>query len=162
MRMTATGQIDLLSDEQMLGPFFKEFADLGHWFNSAHQKCVRCGCYTIDLYEDGWYGEVRRCRADSQTEPIRATTNLQQQEGLMPQKQSSDELSSLAAKVLGGYQPTRDEIEALAGSVWSQDETKGSRNGKPEQPAPEDPDHLTPDERDPAAAPPEDDSSAAG
>ena len=38
-------------------------------------------------------------------------------------RQSSDRLSSLAARVLGGYEPTREEIEALAASVLSQDET---------------------------------------
>lgn len=36
-------------------------------------------------------------------------------------------MSKLAAKVLKGYHPTRDEICALAGSVLSQDETKGEK-----------------------------------
>lgn len=40
-------------------------------------------------------------------------------------KQSSSKLSTLAAKVLKGYLPSRDEIEALAASVLSQDERKG-------------------------------------
>lgn len=41
---------------------------------------------------------------------------------------SSDELAALAARVLNGYNPTREEIESLAGSVLSQsepDEDKG-------------------------------------
>lgn len=38
-------------------------------------------------------------------------------------KQSSPRLSTLAARVLAGYEPTRSEIESLAGSVLSQDET---------------------------------------
>lgn len=50
-----------LSEEAMLGPFFKEYADLGHWFDAAHGKCIRCGTPTIDLYEDGVYGPLRRC-----------------------------------------------------------------------------------------------------
>lgn len=51
----------------------------------------------------------------------------------MAKKQSSDRLSSLAARVLrkmsadGRYRPTRDEIRQLAGSVLSQDEKKGKR-----------------------------------
>jgi hypothetical protein len=54
---------DRLSEEMMLGYWFKEFADLGHWFNAAHTKCVNCGTPTIDLYEDGSYGPVRKCSA---------------------------------------------------------------------------------------------------
>ena len=45
----------------------------------------------------------------------------------MTGKQSSAAMSSLAGRVLGGYETTRDEIEALAASVLSQDETKGQR-----------------------------------
>lgn len=45
-------------------------------------------------------------------------------------KQSSAKLSSLAGKVLNGYQPTRDEIEAMAASVLSQDERRGQRKAK--------------------------------
>ena len=40
-------------------------------------------------------------------------------------RQSSATLSSLAARVLSGYQPTLPEIRSLAASVLSQDETKG-------------------------------------
>lgn len=54
---------DKLSEQQMLGPFLKEYADLGHWFNAAGTKCINCGAAAIDLFEDGWYGEVRRCEA---------------------------------------------------------------------------------------------------
>lgn len=50
-----------LSEELMLGPFFKEYADLGHWFNAAHDRCIHCGTPTIDLYEDGVYGPIRSC-----------------------------------------------------------------------------------------------------
>jgi len=50
-----------LSEKQMLGPFFKEYADLGHWFDAAHRKCINCGTPAIDLYEDGHYGPVRSC-----------------------------------------------------------------------------------------------------
>ena len=50
-----------LADEIMLGPWFKSYADLGHWFDTAHGKCIHCGTPTIDLYEDGIYGKVRRC-----------------------------------------------------------------------------------------------------
>ena len=42
-------------------------------------------------------------------------------------KQSSDSTSTLAAKVLKGYKPTQKETKSLAGSVLSQDETKGKR-----------------------------------
>lgn len=56
-----TKDSERLTEEQMLGPFFKEFADLGHWFDKAHGKCIRCGTPTIDLYEDGQYGPVRAC-----------------------------------------------------------------------------------------------------
>lgn len=52
---------DKLSKKQMLGPFFKEYADLGHWFDKAHGKCINCGVPTIDLYEDGHYGPIRSC-----------------------------------------------------------------------------------------------------
>lgn len=49
----------------------------------------------------------------------------------MPQpparKETSPHLASLASRILGqGYEPTRDEINSLAGSVLSQDETRGS------------------------------------
>lgn len=40
-------------------------------------------------------------------------------------KQSSGSMSTLAARVLNGYQPNQNEIKALAASVLSQDETKG-------------------------------------
>ena len=43
-------------------------------------------------------------------------------------KQSSDEMSSLAARVLAGYAPTKDEIESMAACILTQDETKGKRN----------------------------------
>lgn len=55
-----------LSAELMLGPFLKEYADLGHWFDSAHGKCIRCEVPTIDLYEDGWYGPVRCCASGTE------------------------------------------------------------------------------------------------
>jgi hypothetical protein len=42
----------------------------------------------------------------------------------MAKKQSSPALSSLASRVLNGYEPTRAEIESLAASVLSQDEVK--------------------------------------
>lgn len=46
----------------------------------------------------------------------------------MPRKQSSDRLSSLASKVLSGKKkPSQKDIKRLAGSVLSQDETKGKR-----------------------------------
>lgn len=38
-------------------------------------------------------------------------------------KQSSPELSSLAARVLAGYVPTPEEVRSLAACVLSQDET---------------------------------------
>ena len=40
-------------------------------------------------------------------------------------KQSSPALSSLAARVMAGYEPSRAEIVSLAASVLSQDETPG-------------------------------------
>ena len=43
----------------------------------------------------------------------------------MPTKQSSSKASTIAAKVLAGTKPTNKQILALAGSVLSQDETKG-------------------------------------
>ena len=45
-------------------------------------------------------------------------------------KQSSDKLSTLASKVLKGKKPTQKEAKSLAGSVLSQDETKGKRKRK--------------------------------
>lgn len=42
-------------------------------------------------------------------------------------KQTSPEMSSLAARVLGGYEPSRAEIKSLAASVLSQDTTPGQR-----------------------------------
>ena len=42
-------------------------------------------------------------------------------------KQSSDELASLASRALRGEKLTQAEIQTLAGSVLSQDETKGKR-----------------------------------
>lgn len=47
-----------------------------------------------------------------------------------PNKESSDDLSSLAAKILKGKVATRKEIEMLAGSVLGQDVTKGKRKDK--------------------------------
>jgi hypothetical protein len=52
---------DALAEDDMLGYWFKEFAELGHWFDRAHGKCIHCGTPTIDLYEDGSYGSVRAC-----------------------------------------------------------------------------------------------------
>lgn len=47
---------------------------------------------------------------------------------LMPKKQSSSKLSTLASKVLSGEKkPTLSESKKLAASVLSQDETKGQR-----------------------------------
>jgi len=43
-------------------------------------------------------------------------------------KQSSDKTSTLAAKVLKGQKPTPKQAKSLAGSVLSQDETKGKRS----------------------------------
>ena len=49
----------------------------------------------------------------------------------MSKKQTSDEISSLAAKILQGKKkPTKAEIKRLAASVLSQDETRGSRQKK--------------------------------
>jgi hypothetical protein len=42
-------------------------------------------------------------------------------------KQTSSAISSLAARVLKGYKPRRDEIEAMAASLLTQDETKGQK-----------------------------------
>ncbi|MBI3419843.1 MAG: hypothetical protein HY053_06915 [Proteobacteria bacterium] len=48
----------------------------------------------------------------------------------MPKKQSSSKLSTIAAKVLAGKKPTLPEVKKLAGSVLSQDETKGQGKKK--------------------------------
>lgn len=45
-------------------------------------------------------------------------------------KETSDEMSKLAAKVLGGKKPTLAEAKSLAGCVLGQDETKGLRKKK--------------------------------
>ena len=45
----------------------------------------------------------------------------------IPKKQSGNKASSIAGKVLAGKKPTGTEIKTLAGSVLSQDETKGKR-----------------------------------
>lgn len=57
---------DRLGEAIMLGTWFKEYADLGHWFDKAHGKCVNCGTPAINLYEDGAYGDIRRCSAPQQ------------------------------------------------------------------------------------------------
>jgi hypothetical protein len=47
----------------------------------------------------------------------------------MADKQSSEKLSSLAAKVLSGrHTPTPEEVRSLAASVLAQDETKGQKD----------------------------------
>lgn len=43
----------------------------------------------------------------------------------MATKQSTPKVSTIAAKVLAGKQPTKREALALAGSVLSQDEKRG-------------------------------------
>ncbi|MGM0563644.1 MAG: hypothetical protein ACQES2_04865 [Pseudomonadota bacterium] len=49
----------------------------------------------------------------------------------MPKKQSTDGVSTLASKVLSGQKkPTASDAKKLAGSVLSQDETKGPRKKK--------------------------------
>jgi hypothetical protein len=47
-----------------------------------------------------------------------------------PKKQTGDRASQIAARVLNGGTPTRDEIETLAASVLSQDEQKSRRSGE--------------------------------
>ena len=51
----------------------------------------------------------------------------------MSKKQSSAKLSTLAARILNGYQPTQEEVKSLAASVLSQDEAKGQvkQRGEP-------------------------------
>ena len=44
-----------------------------------------------------------------------------------PKKESGNKASSIAGKVLAGKKPTPKEVKTLAGSVLSQDETKGKR-----------------------------------
>lgn len=49
----------------------------------------------------------------------------------MPKKQSSDKVSTLAAKILSGSKtPTKQDAKTLAASVLSQDEKKGRRPPK--------------------------------
>ena len=48
-----------------------------------------------------------------------------------PNKETSDELSKLAAEILSGSRvATQEDAKKLAGSVLSQDETKGRRRNK--------------------------------
>jgi hypothetical protein len=47
-----------------------------------------------------------------------------------PKKQTGDRVSQIAARVLNGGTPTREEIETLAASVLGQDETRGRRVGE--------------------------------
>ena len=47
-----------------------------------------------------------------------------------PKKQSSSELSTLAAQVLRGKKPTQEESIRLAASVLGQDESKGQNPKK--------------------------------
>ena len=49
---------------------------------------------------------------------------------IMPRKQSSPKVSTLASKVLSGKKPTVREAKTLAASVLSQDETKGQSKKK--------------------------------
>lgn len=53
----------------------------------------------------------------------------------MARKQSSAQLSSLAARVLNGAEPTPSQITQLAASVLSQDEEPAMK--KPSKPEPE-------------------------
>lgn len=171
---------DLLSEELMLNSFFKPYADLGHWFNAAHDRCARCGRPTIDLYEDGIYGDVRRCPADSQTEPTRATVELHHQEGIMARKETSQEISTLASRlwredplsdavvddiiskvrsaITNGTvedareairAPLRDyvnDVQSVAASAVSQDETSGGRSGRPTEPIEDPAADITPED----------------
>jgi hypothetical protein len=57
-----------LDEATMLGSWFKDFADKGHWFDNASGKCVNCGVPTISLYEDEAYGDIRTC-APQQEKP---------------------------------------------------------------------------------------------
>lgn len=41
--------------------------------------------------------------------------------------QTGDRMSSIAGKTLGGYKPTRGEIESMAASLMRQDQVKGKR-----------------------------------
>ncbi len=55
----------------------------------------------------------------------------------MAKKETSPEISSLAGRVMGGYDPTIGEVRSMAGSLLSQDETPGqggaaSEGGKKE------------------------------
>ncbi len=61
----------------------------------------------------------------------------------MAGKVSSPQLSSLASRVLSGYEPSRDEVNSLAASVLAQAEPDGAEAGAdqasqeiPEPPAP--------------------------
>lgn len=56
---------------------------------------------------------------------------------MMATKETSPEISTLAGKVMGGYDPTIGEVRSMAGSLLSQDETPGqggaaSEGGKKE------------------------------
>ncbi len=81
---------DRLRDEQMLGPFFKEYADLGHWFNFAHDKCINCGTPTIDLYEDGSYGPIRSCASGIEAATAGETPKSGSTEGESPTTEGGD------------------------------------------------------------------------
>jgi hypothetical protein len=48
----------------------------------------------------------------------------------MTDKQSSSTLSTLAGRVLAGYESSRGEVMQLAASVLSQDTTKGQGKGR--------------------------------
>ena len=48
----------------------------------------------------------------------------------MATKETSSEMSTLAARVMGGYDPTIGEVRSMAASLLSQDETAGQ--GGPE------------------------------
>ena len=41
--------------------------------------------------------------------------------------QTGDKVSSIAGKTLGGYKPTRSEVESMAASLIRQDQVKGKR-----------------------------------
>ncbi|SLK03667.1 hypothetical protein SAMN06295987_104275 [Novosphingobium mathurense] len=46
----------------MSSPFFSMYGEKGHELDSAHGKCIRCGCPAINLYEDAAYGPIRDCK----------------------------------------------------------------------------------------------------
>lgn len=43
------------------GYFLSPYSEKGHRFDIPVKKCIRCGEYAINIFEDAAYGDIREC-----------------------------------------------------------------------------------------------------